>query len=110
MTRPWAVPLAIVALVVLLLTTQGTIAQSTDKTEDDSSELPIAEVFSPPLGFRDGVNYGPLVTTVDSGATVWSNAWRTSHKARLRRRRATSSGSSGQKVPARRSRVWVRSR
>jgi murein DD-endopeptidase MepM/ murein hydrolase activator NlpD len=65
MRRSWVSLLALFTVMALLLSTPGIAAQSADGAEAESSELPIAEEFSPPLGFRDGVSYGPLVTRVD---------------------------------------------
>jgi murein DD-endopeptidase MepM/ murein hydrolase activator NlpD len=65
--------------------------------EQQGENLPVAEVFSPPLGYHDGLDYGPRITYVDgqliqntdygimnpelAGGTCFGMSWRKTYHA-----------------------------
>ena len=66
-TKLWRMGLltgfAFVGILCLSLLLPSTPSAASAETEEEL--LPVAEVFSPPLGYRDGLSYAPRITYVD---------------------------------------------
>lgn len=65
-TKLWNVGLPVFALVgILFMLPLLPSSSSAALAETEEEPLPVAEVFSPPLGYRDGLSYAPRITYVD---------------------------------------------
>ena len=65
-TKLWNVGLSAFALagvLFILLFLPSLLSAASVETEEEP--LPVAEMFSPPLGYRDGLSYAPRITYVD---------------------------------------------
>jgi murein DD-endopeptidase MepM/ murein hydrolase activator NlpD len=54
---------ALVGILFMLLLLSSLPSAASVETEEEP--LPVAEVFSPPLGYRDGLSYAPRITYID---------------------------------------------